>query len=336
MTVLVIKAPLSATRQLAALDEQVAAAVRQWQAEWAALIANVQAALAPAQVEAWLETNRLDLIEAQVDETQAPYLAALAALLGAALSGSGTRVARQVSAVLGRRVAFDATTAAAVSQIRALAVRLTGTIGVQHTAAVRQYVTRSLRDGIPRRTIARRLRPLIGLNRRQEQALASYRTALETGDAAALDRTLRDRRFDATARRRIQGGEPIPARQVDRMVNRYRQRMVAYRARTIARQEAERAVAMGQHEAFGQVDAQVRADGQTLRRFWIHRADGRVRAAHVRIPSLNADGVAMNQSFTTPLGPLRYPHDPAGSSENTVGCRCRLSFRLVPMEEVLV
>lgn len=187
--------------------------------------------------------------------------------------------------------------------------------------------------------VATEFRGTIGLTVNQEKAVASYRTALENLDRSALGRKLRDGRFDRAIINAIDNDTPLTPEQIDRYVNRYRERYIKYRSEVIARTESLRAVSIGQDESLKQMMEQgVLDDG--LRQFWIYAKDGRTRRAHRLIPSMNnstkneelgtdGTGIPMTAMFQTPLGPLKYPRDPDGTSANTIQCRCRRVFRLI-------
>ena len=198
----------------------------------------------------------------------------------------------------------------------------------------RQAITNALRADIiagrnPRDT-ARTFRESIGLTPRQEQSVRNFRGFLQRGDRAAIERRLRDKRFDPTVRRII-AGETVPESKIDEMVEVYRRRSIAHRATTIARTESIRAIQMGNYEMIRQAEeaGRIRPD---LKRFWIFTADSRTRAAHRAIPGMNKNGVGPTELFRTPLGSLRYPGDPRGTAANTIQCRCRIAYRL-PDEE---
>lgn len=112
----------------------------------------------------------------------------------------------------------------------------------------------------------------IGLTLRQLEAVANYRRALEQGSMDALTRELRDRRFDRTVRRAMADDRPLSRDQIERMVARYRQRFIGYRAEAIARTEALRAVHEGADEAYRQASERGDLDASALVCTWHHHA----------------------------------------------------------------
>jgi hypothetical protein len=197
--------------------------------------------------------------------------------------------------------------------------------------SIRETVTEGVTAGRNPRDTARTVRESIGLTRRQAQSVQNYRRALETGDADALRRELRDRRFDATVRRLIDG-QQVDQGKIDRMVERYRERLVRHRSEVIARTESTRAIQGGQKAFMEQQIEEGRIERRQLRRFWHTSRDEKVRSSHRQIPSMNPNGVAQDEAFRTPLGPLEFPGDPSGSAENTINCRCTIFSRIVSLE----
>lgn len=177
-------------------------------------------------------------------------------------------------------------------------------------------------------TVATEFRGTIGLTQNQARSVNTYRTALENLDRNTLTRKLRDRRFDSTILRAIDNDTPLSQEQIDRYVNRYRERFIKYRSEVIARTESLRAVSIGQDESIKQMLNQGILDDD-LRQFWIFTRDSRTRDAHKLVPLMNngrvsdklgtdGTGIPLTDMFKTPLGPLRYPRDPNGTAANTV------------------
>lgn len=194
-------------------------------------------------------------------------------------------------------------------------------------AAVRQGLADDIVTGRNPVATARDFRANIGLTTRQEKAVRNYRKYLEDLDTTALKRKLRDKRFDSTIRRAIRDDKPLSQSQINRMTDRYREKAILRRTQTIARTESLRATSIGNQEALDQMVSEGAVDPNT-RKFWVPARDARVRDAHERIPMMNPEGVPLDGLFTTPLGPLKYPRDPAGSAANTIQCRCALIYRI--------
>jgi hypothetical protein len=184
---------------------------------------------------------------------------------------------------------------------------------------VRAILTRAYRDGLTVQQQSRLLREFIGLTPAQYAAVENYRRMLEAGDAAALERQLRDARFDRTLTRLMaEGGRPTRA-QIERLVQRYTERQLRYRAEMIARTETIRAANAGQIEAWRQAQQQGWLSN-TVRMQWIVTRDERTCKICPQIPGLNPGGVPIGGAFQSPVGLVRQPPDPHPQ------CRCSLGL----------
>ena len=190
----------------------------------------------------------------------------------------------------------------------------------------RDHIGESIRGKAAPSRIARQLKDRIGLTDRQMIAVRNYERALSapSPDRAALERALRDRRFDGTVQRAIRDGKRLSAKQIKRMVDRYTQRQLRHRALVIAQTEATMGANAANQFSWMQAADEGRLDGGDIRRRWVTRDDASVRAAHRAVPGLNADGRAMTELFATPDGPAMFPGDALLPAKGRVGCRCRL------------
>jgi len=185
---------------------------------------------------------------------------------------------------------------------------------------IRSIIVDALTRGVNPKETALRIRDAIGLTSDQERMVMNYRVALEKAPLEALRRKLRDRRFDSTVRRAHAEGIPLKPEQIEAQVNRYRQRLLTYRATTIARTESIRLLSESNQELWRQAIEDGKVLESSLKRFWISTKDGRTRAAHRQIPLQNKDGVGMSESFKSILGPIRYPGDPSAVPGNVINC----------------
>lgn len=201
-------------------------------------------------------------------------------------------------------------------------------------SVIRDIVRTEVVAGVNPRDTARRIRGSIGLTARQERAVTNFRRMLEQGDPSALDRALRDKRFDGSIRRAIAGDKELSQAQIDKMVNRYRERYIKYRSEVIGRTEAIRAISGGADEYIrSQIDAGL-IDARQVRREWQPTRDGRTREAHIAIPRMNPEGVGLDEPFASPLGPIRFPADPLTDPANSIQCRCAVTIRVLSPELV--
>jgi len=191
--------------------------------------------------------------------------------------------------------------------------------------ATRWALVNSLEAGDGIAETARAFRDSIGLTRMQEQAVANYRQLLEDGSSEALSRALRDRRFDPSVERAVEG-DPLSADQIDTMVTRYRSRYLDYRAETIARTESQRAMSQGREEALQQTLEQADIGRDAVERVWHATRDNRTRDAH---RAMDGQTVGMDEPFEDGDGnELMYPGDPDAPAETTINCRCVVSYRV--------
>lgn len=193
----------------------------------------------------------------------------------------------------------------------------------EQTEATRQALIRGVREGLNPRAQARAFRDSIGLTSRQEAAVNNYSRLLRENNRQALERGLRDRRFDGTVRRAINNGKPLTDGQIDRMVGRYRERYLKYRSEVIARTEALQAAHEGTEEMFDQAieNGNIRADQLQAR--WHTRQDGRQRDSH---DAMAGQTRPHGEPFVSGEGNLiRYPGDPQAPAEERIQCRCAVS-----------
>lgn len=233
------------------------------------------------------------------------------------LTGAYTAFARDTAEMEGLPLALGRINQAADAAVASLVRELTE----KARLALRESIEQALAEGwsVPR--LARVVKQDIGLTAKQLEWVRKFEAKVRADPAAAMSNQLRDRRFDPTLRR----GERIPDAKVARMVDRYRERWLNYRAKLIARQELIRASHTANHETW--IDADQRGQVPSwIRKFWWHSHDSHVRNSHIQIPKLNPNGVGVQEAFVTPLGRLRYPCDPMGSDEDTIGCRCAVLF----------
>lgn len=166
--------------------------------------------------------------------------------------------------------------------------------------------------------IARTLRETLGMSLQESQAIQNYRSALQAGNLAPLQRALRDRRYDAAVRRGALTDE-----QIDRMVARYAERYRSFRATRLARTETLRAANQGRRAAWNQYVAMTGRGTDSVRRFWLTAGDELVCPICLPIPAMNPDGIPIDGKYESPIGPIDAPPDPHPF------CRCTERFERV-------
>lgn len=196
----------------------------------------------------------------------------------------------------------------------------------------RQAILAALKEGVARGLnpveIARSFRGTIGLTAAQQRHVDSYRRALENARtdlkarANALGRELRDGRFDRTVR----SGKELTTEQIDKMVERYRERMVKLRAETIARTEALTAAHMGELAAWETAIESGDIQAQEVVQTWVSAHDARVRLTH---RFLDTQQRRWGVPFDSISGAkLRFPGDPLAPAAERIACRCVLTRQL--------
>lgn len=238
-------------------------------------------------------------------------------------AGTDTEAFLRNAGVFG--ISFDQTNDRAVRAMKLHRLSLIQNFTAAQREATRSALLDGMRRGLNPVTTARAFRDSIGLTPRQQAAVANYRRLLDEGNAEALTRALRDRRFDRTVQRAISGDKPLTPEQVNRMVSRYATRYVDYRSRVVARTQSLRAVHEGNRELFRQAIEQGKV--KTVTRTWHAQVgDGRTRMTH---EDLNEVSVGFDEPWVTFKGNrLMYPGDPAAPAEEIIQCRCSASSRV--------
>lgn len=247
------------------------------------------------------------------------------------LAGKGA--AEQVKLATGEIILdFNQVNARAVHEMQENQLRLVQQFSDQQRRATRQALIDGIRRGANPRDQARAFRDSIGLTQNQQQAVTNYRRLLENLDRQALTRKLRDGRFDGTIRSAIQNDRPLTTKQVDRMVERYRERSVAHRSKVIARTEALRSVHLGSEEMYAQAVESGLLVSEQLIRIWNTARDERVRGSH---RPMHEQTRPFGVPFTSGLGnSLMIPGDPAAPAADVLECRCVAAVRIASLAEL--
>ncbi len=144
---------------------------------------------------------------------------------------------------------FDATLPAAQRAAARHAARLVKGVSEETRRGIRAAIVRAIREGQPPFEAARAIQPMIGLNAQQVQAALNYRAEL-------ID-------------------QGLTLQFVDRKVDRYVQKKLRERAKTIARTEVMNALNAGQEESWRQAQrAGLLPKGQ--KKVWIVTPDDRL------------------------------------------------------------
>lgn len=174
---------------------------------------------------------------------------------------------------------------------------------------------------------------VIGLNGPQAQWVMNARAELASGDPATMARYFtrkrRDRRLDGFVQGAIDAGRSMAAADVDRLVDRYSNRLLMLRGETVARTEALSATAAAQDETWRQAVEAGIVNSETTRKTWRSPGDdGRTREDHL-LPAdqggLDGQSVPLDEPFVAPDGSqLMYPRDASlgAAASQVISCRC--------------
>jgi hypothetical protein len=168
---------------------------------------------------------------------------------------------------------------------------------------------------------------LLGLTSRQAEWVRDYARELAEGNVNALQRELRDRRFDATVRRAITAKKPLTQDQIKAMVRAYENRALRFRAEAIARTEVMTSLSTAAIESMQQAIDEGQISAVAVRKVWRATRDKRTRDTH---KELDGTSVSFNDAgFVSSSGALiRYPGDPDAPASERINCRCHLELKV--------
>lgn len=246
------------------------------------------------------------------------------AALGRKLRGAHARVA----------ISFDPTHPRAAELMRANRLEFVREMTRAQREATTTALVEALRTGAGPIQVARALRDSIGLTETQRRAVSNYRNLLMAGDAEALNRDLRDRRFDPSVRRAVEDGEPLGVKKIYRMVEQYRNRYLQYRAETIARTEVLRTVGRARRESMTQVLEQIEEPRASVVRTWIATSDKRTRDTHME---MDGQQRGLDVPYESSSGArMMFPGDSSlgAPAAELINCRCVELYEIVKAQPV--
>jgi hypothetical protein len=305
------------------------------------LSAELERRLGPAwaRIVAWLrDSNQLDEVEKRLRDGN--YDAVVQGITDAAqafaanANDANIQAAQKASEWLSEQsdslVTYDQTNMYAVRAHRDSNVKLIREIADDQ----RQTIQDVLREGITRgdnpRVIAQDIRYSLGLTRHQRQIVTNFRRDLETGDwQRARARQLIDGRWSRTFDRLARDGGRLDQKSIDRMVSKYSDNWVGYRAEAIARTEGLRAAHRGYDNAIKQAVDNGAVQSDAFERTWNHKKHGQdFRWFHA---TMNQQKRGLYEPFISGRGnTLMYPCDPDAPPEETIHCTCVVSTRYIP------
>jgi hypothetical protein len=241
----------------------------------------------------------------------------------------GGRTITAAAPAFAARVALDGNAPRAVAWARDHVGGLVTEIVEDQRNAIRQIITEQVNVGRNPRDAARAVRAEIGITSQQAGYVANARVQLETLDSGYFTRELRDKRFDGLVRKAIAEGKPLSQTDIDRIAGRYSERLLKYRAETIARTESITALRAGRQEGIQQAIEQGAIRADSVVKVWDATLDSRTRPDHVAANGQEVDGV--NGVFVLADGSrMLYPGDTSlgASAGQTINCRCYAEHRV--------
>lgn len=243
---------------------------------------------------------------------------------GEAFLLTGNNTAKMLGNALEVVVNFDQVNVRALNVMQQNQLRLVREFVAEQRQATRLAITDGIERGVNPREMARAFRGSIGLTAKQQEWVNNFRRELEELDSRAFSRALRDKRFDRTLLRAIKDGKPLTPAQIDKMVGRYQEKWIAYRAEVIARTESLSSVHAGNVEMYNQAVDSGTLDADELKRTWVTAIDGRERKHHAE---MNGQVRGVNEPFDSPLGNQGLVPGAFGVPEEDIQCRCRVTTR---------
>jgi hypothetical protein len=226
--------------------------------------------------------------------------------------------AADVSRQLGETVVFNVAGSAAVSAYDELRFRVMQ--GLQQQQAEALLEMRRLAQNMTATRTANMVHDGLLLTGRQVRAVDNFRSMLENLDSNVLQRNLRDKRFDPTIVSAIDSGKKLKAAQIDKMVERYSQKQLKFRADTIATTESVRIANAADHLFYNQAVSDGEILEENVIRSWVTSKDEKVRPSHRA--TLNQKRELKKPFITGDGNSLMYPGDPSAPASDTIRCRC--------------
>lgn len=237
-------------------------------------------------------------------------------------------------------VLFNVRAYRAESIMREQAGNLIREIVADQVVAARNFIVAGMESGTGPRTVgldlvgrlnkATGLREggVLGLTSAQEQWIRNYAAELSDPDLLpqALQRALRDKRFDKTIAAAIRNGKGLDADTIAKLVRSYRNKALKLRGETIGRTEALQSLHQAAFEAMQQAIDAGQVDADLVYGVWFDSRDFRVRDTH---QSINKKRVRWGTPWVTSRGnQLRFPGDPNAPAEEVVACRCHALWKV--------
>lgn len=292
-----------------------------FRARFLAVVKSIKDSMTLENIARLLEQGQMDeaLVTAEVAALQMSSLWTQVFIL------SGSETAKVIQDSLNIIVEFDHLNRGALDAMTQNKLRLVEGFVAEQRAATMEALMDGIARGLNPIEQAANFRNSIGLTQYQQQIIINYRKQLEALDRDLFDRVLRDKRFDQTVRNAIESGTPLTPAQIDRMVERYTEKWIKYRAEVIARTESLRSVHAGNNEMFRQAVERGDLDPAELIREWVPSGRSNMRDSH---RAMTGQKQPWGQLFLSGNGNLlEYPGDPRAPANDTAQCVCAVTTR---------
>ena len=318
-TIILPERPIQQLSQLVALLDRAEPRVRR---RFLRLIRDSKTLLNLEEVAGLLESGQIREALA-VTEDIAP---GLANSLDQVYTAAGLSAAETLRSQVDTLFDFNLANQRAVQHLQQTRLRLVREFSREQLFATQDFLQGAFTRGLSPIEQARELQKSIGLTRHQAQIIQNYRRNLEFRSPNALTRVLRDKRFDGTVRRAIRTNTPLSTAQIDRMVDRYQERWVRFRADTIAKTESLQAVSAGDLELWEQaIDEGVIAREDVINTWRTSKIN--VRSSH---QAMEGQKRPVGETFLSGDGnALRFPGDgKTAPASDTVNCHCVVARKI--------
>jgi hypothetical protein len=300
---------LLAQRRVAGLQPDVAAALFR-------AFSIIRDALTDAQIQAAIDAGGIDVLfsralnQSVLDQAFIPVRQRLRQTVERGFKYAVPDLPKggKINGVLG--VSFDYLNPNVITAVRNLETSTLETLSTDTRAVVKQAAEVALQEGVGLKALGRRIRDAVGLAPAHEQYVRNYEDELRGGDPAALDRKLRDKRFDGATRKAIDG-EGLSEAQITARVDAYRRKWVDHNANTIARTTTLQSYKAGQELTWKQArENGVVPSNARLMKMWVQVQRPTKREAHI---PLNGETVPIDQP---------YSNGEMVPGESTFNCAC--------------
>lgn len=323
------------------LDRELQALLRKYEPQLSrAFIAAIRDITSQAQIAALIAAIRRNDIEAAlvaIDFDRAAFSGLTGGMTTAfSAGGVATTAATNWQGIGGSRVVirWDLANPRAQDLINTASSRLVTQLSEEARKTVREVISAGYSTGRGPRDIATdlvgrvsgsgRVGGVIGLSEPQVQYVSNIRDYINNGNLSAYKgMTRRDKRYDKMVEKAIREGKPLSNAQVDKIVERYSDRLLKSRADAIARTETAQSVEASRSEAFAQYQEKTGVPDEAIVRRWDHPGGKNSRDWHSDMNGWELRG--MEQPWVTPRGGrLMFPCDTSlgSGAVEIVNCRC--------------